>query len=898
MICPRFSHTSSFIHLICFLVCYSLVAPLPAFTIPGVISTSAAAPAEPPVKTKTNTPRKDNQAAQKARWRDGELLVHFKEHAPASKLNALLRANGAQWNGRFRGESGIERLTLAKGSDPEVVASALRASEWVDYAEPNYLITADQTTTQSATNDPRFSEQWALRSTGTPQAWAITTGSKQTVIAIIDSGIDFIHPDLSNNEWDNTLEKANNLDNDGNGFNSDLHGWDFITDSGTVIDEHGHGTAIAGIIAAEGNNATGTSGVMWRAGLMSLRVLDSTGWGDVAHAVEAIDYAVNNGAQVINCSWGMDDVSLALREAINRAAQHGVVVITSAGNDNRDIETTPRYPASFDLPNLISVASTDNADQLTSFSNRGTQHVSIAAPGEEILTTRMGGDYRTISGTSASTAFVTGVVGLVKSLRPWLGAARAREMILHGARQVSTLIDKVASKGIISAAGSLETLNTLPQNEGLDESTGNNGGEHGNNENGRSSRSNQPNNRPDGSNSNSNRDGHEFSVTPLPRTQGAPGTGLPDLDLLRRQQPTPPKAAPPVPSTRCAHHNPQCDKVKQKAAIESPVDLLAWTQNLPSTDSYVVDNSHQVSDTPFKLVWIPRPLLTAMPLLLPPQPQTTRTNVALSANGGVALAQNYTQDAVYPGLHFQPAYANDGVHYINPPAGDQYWRDENGLSSWLEIDFNSTKVVDEVDVYTTGDYPAFFSEPTAGQTFTQYGVTAFSVQYWNGSAWAAVSGGNITANNLVWKKLNFSGVSTNKIRVVVNTTVDGVARIAEVEAWGTPATPTNVALASNGGVATASSTTPDSEFPGLTFPASGVNDGDRKGLNWEHGGGWRDGTANSYPDWIEVDFNSNKSIGEIDVFTIQDNYSNPVEPTEAQTFTLNGVTDFDVQYWA
>jgi subtilisin family serine protease len=147
-------------------------------------------------------------------------------------------------------------------------------------------------------------------------------------VCLLDSSI---HTDRSNNEWDNSLEQANNRDEDNNGFNDDLHGWDFISNSSRIIDEQGHGTAVAGIIAAQGNNAIGVAGVMWRASLMSLRVLDNTGAGDIASAIEAIDYATTNGAQVINCLWGTDDGSFALREAINRAAQRGVVVVASVG---------------------------------------------------------------------------------------------------------------------------------------------------------------------------------------------------------------------------------------------------------------------------------------------------------------------------------------------------------------------------------------------------------------------------------------------------------------------------------------------------------------------------------------------------------------------------------------
>ena len=145
---------------------------------------------------------------------------------------------------------------------------------------------------------------------------------------MVDSGIDFTHPDLTNNQWTNPLPSAE----------GDVHGWDFVADNGEIKDEQGHGTAVAGIIAAEGNNALGITGVMWRAGLMSLRVLDNTGTGDVANAVEAIDYAVAHGAHVINLSWGTTGESIALKEAIERAIKRDVVVVCSAGNNGQDLD--------------------------------------------------------------------------------------------------------------------------------------------------------------------------------------------------------------------------------------------------------------------------------------------------------------------------------------------------------------------------------------------------------------------------------------------------------------------------------------------------------------------------------------------------------------------------------
>jgi RHS repeat-associated protein len=176
---------------------------------------------------------------------------------------------------------------------------------------------------------------------------------------------------------------------------------------------------------------------------------------------------------------------------------------------------------------------------------------------------------------------------------------------------------------------------------------------------------------------------------------------------------------------------------------------------------------------------------------------TPRTNVATTAAGATATAQNYTQDSVYPGYHWQPPFAIDGQRYSHLIAdgsdGTGFWRDEHGLSSWLEVDFSGAQTIDEVDVFTVANYPALMTQadPPATQTFTQFGASAFTVQYWTGSAWATVPNGSISGNNLVWRKLNFAAITTTKIRVVVNAGVDGVARLAEVEAW-TASSATNI----------------------------------------------------------------------------------------------------------
>src|SRR6266480_6765563 len=210
-------------------------------------------------------------------------------------------------------------------------------------------------------------------------------------------------------------------------------------------------------------------------------------------------------------------------------------------------------------------------------------------------------------------------------------------------------------------------------------------------------------------------------------------------------------------------------------------------------------------------------------------------------------------DSVYPGLHFQPSYAIDGTRYTSTN-GDHYWRDEHGLSSWLQIDFNGSKTIDEVDVFTMRDDYTTQTDPSATLTFANYGVTGFTVQYWDGSAWTTVSGGTITGNNLVWKKVNFTVVTTSKIRVIANAAVDGIARIAEVEAWGSaaPSSPVNVAASANGGSATAQNYTQDGVISGLHFQPSYANDGTRyTSTSGDHY--WRD--EHGLSSWLQIDFN-------------------------------------------
>jgi RHS repeat-associated protein len=490
-------------------------------------------------------PTPDRLGSAQTGRRAGEVIIRFRGGITEQEKNAVAHSRGARRAKKLRGDSQVEKLEVRASEDVEALAAELRLNPSVELVEPNYLVKQDQATPQ----DPRFSEQWALQNTGqsggaagvdisASPAWATTTGATSTIIAVVDSGIDFTHPDLKNNRWTNSGETRNNSDDDRDGFTDDLYGWDWVTDRNVVVDAQGHGTGVAGVIAAEGNNGEGVSGVMWRASLMSLRVLDETGTGDVADAVEAIDYAVAHGAQVINLSWGTDAESVFLRDAIERAGKRGVVVVASAGNSGRDLENAPYYPASFDLPTLVSVASTDKFDQLTSWTNWAGSSVAVAAPGIDILTTQKGGGYQTVSGTSVSAPLVSGVAGLVKTVRPWLSAAGTKQAILEGARPVAGLAGRVSSGGVVSASGALAALHSpgrVPQGNvhgagTVGDSNGNgigNGNGLGNGQGGAPVPVPTP--------GHGGRTPDEFNRTPPAADRRAPD-GLPNLDVTRGQR--------------------------------------------------------------------------------------------------------------------------------------------------------------------------------------------------------------------------------------------------------------------------------------------------------------------------------------------------------------------------
>ncbi len=288
----------------------------------------------------------------------------------------------------------MDYLKLPEGLTVEQALGVFRSDPAVIYAEPNYYYSA----TVMPSGDI-FGLLWGLHNSGqtvdetegtpdadidAPEAWEITTGSSEVVVAVIDSGLDFSHPDLAGNVWGNPGEIAGNgLDDDGNGYIDDVRGWDFINGDNAPLanDTSGHGTHVAGTIAAAGAETTGMAGVSWKAKIMSLRTLDAGGAGDTATLITAFEYAETMGADIINCSWGGTSYSQALWDVIEISS---ALVVCAAGNSGSDTDIYPHYPAAYDNHNIISVAATDGDDGLAGSSNYGAASVDLGAPGVNI----------------------------------------------------------------------------------------------------------------------------------------------------------------------------------------------------------------------------------------------------------------------------------------------------------------------------------------------------------------------------------------------------------------------------------------------------------------------------------------------------------------------------------
>ena len=307
----------------------------------------------------------------------------------------------------------IHILKLPADADILAVVEAYQKDPNVEYAEPNYIYHTSIITP----NDPGFVYQWALNQSSdhdidAPEAWDIARGNESIVIAIVDTGVDWDHPDLATNIWNNSDEILDGNDTDGNGYIDDVGGWDFVNNDNNPMDDNGHGTHCAGIASAVTNNSVGIAGVCWNCTIMPIKGLNSEGSGSNTDLSNAIIYAADNGADVISMSWGSYSSSNLLKDALNYTYNKSVILVAAAGNYYPIGTCSKHYPAGYD--NVIAVAATDSSDARASFSNWGSW-IDVAAPGIEIYSAYWNDTYATLSGTSMSCPFVAGLTGLILS---------------------------------------------------------------------------------------------------------------------------------------------------------------------------------------------------------------------------------------------------------------------------------------------------------------------------------------------------------------------------------------------------------------------------------------------------------------------------------------------------
>jgi subtilisin family serine protease len=302
-----------------------------------------------------------------------------------------------------------------------------------------------------AAADPLLSDQWALsepQAIGAQEAWKQSHGDG-VVVAILDSGVQLNHPDLAANLWKNPGEvPGNGKDDDGNGYVDDVNGANMFTDNGNVNDDEGHGTHVAGIVAARAGNGIGGSGLAPAAHIMAVKVLDSNRSGNSSLLASGIRYAVDEGARILNVSINGDGTSSDLTAALHYATEKGATIVASAGNNSRNLDLTPSYPASSTEPSVLSVTATDERGGIVGFANRGLRSVDLAAPGDTILSTARGSGYETRSGTSMAAPYVTGALALLSAARPDLSEAALRDALMSTAPKRSILSGLLGGGGL------------------------------------------------------------------------------------------------------------------------------------------------------------------------------------------------------------------------------------------------------------------------------------------------------------------------------------------------------------------------------------------------------------------------------------------------------------------
>lgn len=401
-------------------------------------------------------------------FRNDRILVKLKAGVtlPIDRL-----VPGSVIHRKFSKLGNLQVLRLPAGQLPAEAIALLRNSGLIEYAEPDYTVQALATP-----DDFRYFDHslWGLDNQGildgqpagtvdadidAPEAWDIRTDASSVIVAIIDTGIRATHEDLVGNLWINPGEIAgNNIDDDLNGYIDDINGINAILNNGNPDDDYGHGTHIAGTIGGRGNNTLGVVGVAWRAKMMALKFLDPTGNGSISDAIQCIDYARIHGAKVINASWGTPTFqSQALLDAITAARNADIIFVAATGNDAKNNDVEPLYPASYTLANIIAVAATTRDDGLAFFSHWGPQSVDLGAPGYNIFSCWNGSntDYRYNDGTSMAAAMVSGSCAILRAQFPTETYSQIIARIFNNTDPLPALAGKTVTGGRLNLARAL-----------------------------------------------------------------------------------------------------------------------------------------------------------------------------------------------------------------------------------------------------------------------------------------------------------------------------------------------------------------------------------------------------------------------------------------------------------
>lgn len=370
-----------------------------------------------------------------------------------------------------------EQYAIEKQFEPQTAEEG--SARLVSLGTPTLVAKHPDKESQVILNDPNMTRNWGIGGDSdtnikASQAWSISMGSKDVVVAIIDTGIDKNHPDLKNNLWINPGESGrdksgrdkstNGIDDDQNGFIDDVHGYNFVSNNSDLTDNHGHGTHVAGIVGAEGGNSIGISGVAPKVSLMVLKYYDpkSAGNDNLRNTIKAIQYAVKMKAHIINYSGGGLDFSREEFEAVKMAKEEGILFVAAAGNEKSNSDKQPYFPANYPLDNIISVTAINPQGKVLQSSNFGENSVHLAAPGEAIYSTLPGNKYGLMTGTSQATAFVSGVAALIKASNGEFNYQAIRKQILATGNQSEELFGKAKTASILNSYAALAIQPSIP----------------------------------------------------------------------------------------------------------------------------------------------------------------------------------------------------------------------------------------------------------------------------------------------------------------------------------------------------------------------------------------------------------------------------------------------------